>query len=172
MQLHRIAAIVFTGLVLTAGCKKNDDVEINSCMNGQLDSGETAIDCGGNCGNCPDAEFPAAGFRIYGSTMPAETKQLTYTSGWKLHLNNDSVSVTVNLGNNGSVGTYNMSPADCSLTYNGISYPTLADGTYSISQHNTSTHKMSGFFDANFLSPTFPGDTLHVTNGFFEFLPY
>jgi len=170
MYWNRFAAIVITGLLLTVACNKEEDPVINPCMNGQLDPGETAIDCGGTCGNCPDPEFPYAGFSYNNVATIASTKQLTYNNGWKLLVTNDSISVQVNLGNDGSIGTDTMSPSGCHASFNGLSYPTLAFGIYSISGHNTTTQKLSGFFQGKFVRAA--GDTLFITNGFFEYLPY
>ena len=172
MRVSNLSTIVFTVLVLTAACKKDDEPTINSCLNGQLDSGETAVDCGGACGPCPSTEFPSAGWNVYTTAISAETKQLTYTDRWMLHLANDSISMNLNLGNNGAVGTYTMDPAGSNVTYNGITYTNLTSGVFSISWHNTTTHKMSGFFHGKFIRPAVPGDTLRITNGFFEYLPY
>ena len=170
MHWNRFAAIVITGLLLTAACNKEEDPEINPCMNGQLDPGETAIDCGGNCGDCPDPEFPYAGFSFNGTATIASDKDLIYNNCWKLAVSNDSVSVQVNLGNDGSVGTYTMSASGSFASYDGLNYPTLVDGVYSISGHNPATQKLSGFFQGKFVR--IPGDTLFITNGFFEYLPY
>lgn len=159
-----------TGLLVVAACKKDEDPTINPCMNGQLDPGETAIDCGGNCGDCPDTEFPYAGFSVNGHAVTASTRQLTYNNGWSLYLASDSVAVQLNLGNDGSVGTYTMNPTGCSASLDGIAYPTLHSGVYSISGHNLATQKLSGFFQGKFVRAA--NDTLYITNGFFEYLPY
>ncbi|ASS49158.1 MAG: hypothetical protein A3D31_04480 [Candidatus Fluviicola riflensis] len=170
MHWNRFAAIVITGLLLTVACNKEEDPVINPCMNGQLDPGETAIDCGGTCGDCPDAEFPYAGFSYNGMATTASTKQLTYNNGWNLAISGDTVSMQLNLGNDGSVGTYTMSASGSFASYNGLNYPTLVDGVYSISGHNPATQKLSGFFQGKFVRVA--GDTLYITNGFFEYLPY
>lgn len=170
MHWNRFTAIVITGLLLTVACNKEEDPVINPCMNGQLDPGETAMDCGGTCGDCPDAEFPYAGFSYNGNATTASTKQLTYNNGWTLTVSDDTVSVQVNLGNDGSVGTYTMAAAGSFASYNGLNYPTLVDGIFSISGHNPATEKLSGFFQGKFVRMA--GDTLYITNGFFEYLPY
>lgn len=170
MHWSKLAGIVITAGVLTAGCNKEEEPTINPCLNGQLDPGETAIDCGGTCGACPETEFPYAGFTADGATFTASTKQLTYNNGWILSVTADSISLQLDLGNNGSVGTYTMPAAGSTAQVDGVNYPTLASGTYSISAHNLSTEKLSGFFQGKFVRV--PGDTLYITNGFFEFLPY
>jgi len=172
MQFHHLSAIVFTVLVLTVSCKKDEEPTINPCLNGKLDSGETAIDCGGSCGPCATTDFPYASFSANGTSITAEIKQLAYASGWSLHVGNDSVSVQMNFGTNGAVGTYPMSATGCTATYNSVEFPTLASGYYTISQHNTTTHKMNGFFQGKFTRPGSTDDTLVITNGFFESLPY
>lgn len=171
MHWIKLTAIVFTGVLLTAACKKDEDPEINPCMNGQLDAGETAIDCGGTCGPCPSTEYPDAGYMANGDLVSPEDQILAYTSGnWNMLLQNDTAAVSVNLGNTGAVGTFPINPSGSYASLNGVNYPTLASGTYSISEHNTSTDKMSGFFQGKFVRV--PGDTLYITNGFFEYLPY
>ena len=167
MHWNRFMAIVIMGLLLTVACNKEEDPVINPCMNGQLDPGETAIDCGGTCGDCPNTEFPYAGFSFNGVATTASTRELTYNNGWMLDISNDTVSVQVNLGNDGSVGTYTMNASGCFASYSGLNYPTLVEGLYSISGHNTTTHKLSGFFQGKFVRV--PGDTLYITNGFFEY---
>lgn len=176
MQFRSLSAILFTGLLLTVSCKKEKDPEINPCMNGQLDAGETAIDCGGSCGPCPSTELPIAGFTVnlYGedeTELGASTKILTHPGDWKLQVGNDSIQVNLNLGNTGATGTFTMSAVGSTASYNGLNYPNLASGTYTISGHNTTTEKMSGFFHAKF-SRGVAGDTLYITDGYFEYLPY
>jgi hypothetical protein len=156
--------------VLTVACNKDEDPVINPCLNGQLDSGETAVDCGGNCGACPETEFPSAGFIANGVALTASTKQLTYNNGWTLNLATDSITLQLNLGNNGAVGTYAMSPVGSTSSIDGVNYSTLTNGTYSISAHNTTSGKLSGFFQGKFVR--IPGDTLYITNGYFHYLPY
>jgi hypothetical protein len=171
MHRSHFTLIVIIGLLLTVACNKEEEPVINPCMNGQLDPGETSIDCGGTCGPCPDPEYPSAGFSFNGISTSASTKQLTYTNDWKLYVANDSVSVQVNLGNEGVIGTdTTMSASGCYAYLNGVSYPTLVSGIYSITSHNVSTQKLSGFFQAKFVRV--PGDTLFITDGYFNYLPY
>ncbi len=176
MQFRTLSAILFTGLLLTVSCKKDKDPEINPCMNGQLDPGETQIDCGGSCGPCPSTEFPSAGFTVnlYGDSeteLSASIRELTVNGNWSLRVGNDSIDVRMNLGNSGMTGTFAMNPTGSYASYNGVNYPTLSSGIYTISAHNTTTEKMSGFFHAKF-SRGVIGDTLYITNGYFEYLPY
>jgi hypothetical protein len=107
---------------------------------------------------------------VNGTAIIASSKQLTYTNGWILNLTTDSVTLQLNLGNNGSVGTYTMNPSGSASSLDGVNYNTLASGIYSISANNTATEKLSGFFQGKFVRV--PGDTLYITNGFFEYLPY
>lgn len=172
MKGYQLSAIVFTVLLLTAGCNKDKEVTINPCLNGKLDAGEMAIDCGGNCGPCPSTEFPYAVFSVYGETVSMSSKQLVHSGNWSLQLANDSIDVQLNLGNSGTTGTFSMNPAGSEITYNGLHYSILTSGTYSITQHNTTTHKMSGFFHGKFVRPGIIGDTLRVTNGTFEYISY
>jgi len=172
MHVHHLSAIVFTVLVLTVSCKKDEEQAIDVCLNGKLDAGETAIDCGGSCAPCPVTEYPYAGFSVNGTALSASVKEIDYSTVWSLHVANDSVTVQMNLGNNGTVGTYQMDPAGCSVVYNGVAYNTMTSGVYSLSSHNTTTHKLSGYFQGKFIRPAFPLDTLYISNGFFEHLAY
>ncbi|MDH4473903.1 MAG: hypothetical protein QE487_14955 [Fluviicola sp.] len=171
MHWNRLLIVAAVSLVVMIACNKEEEPVINPCMNGQLDPGETAIDYGGTCGDCPDPEYPTAGFSFNGAYTSVSTKQLTYSNDWKLYVANDSVSVQVNLGNDGTVGTDTLMNASGSYAFlNGVSYPTLVEGSSSITSHNLSTQKLSGFFQATFVRV--PGDTLHITNGYFNFLHY
>jgi len=170
MHWSKLTAIIITGIVLTAACSKKDDKEINTCLNGQHDPGETAVDCGGTCGACPQTEVPTAGFQINGDPVSAVTKTLTYTNGWSLYLATDTITLQLNLGNTAAVGTYPMPASGSFASMDGVNYPTLASGIYSISSLNTTDEKMSGFFQGKFVRV--PGDTLYITNGYFNHLAY
>lgn len=173
MQLYRLSTIVFTVLMLTVSCNKEEEPTINPCMNGKLDAGETAVDCGGSCGPCPATDYPYAGFKMNGVPISASVKQLTYADGWSLLVGNDTVSLYLNLGNDGSVNFYpTMNPSGCSAIWNGVTYSSLTSGTYTINQHNVTTQKLSGFFDGNFIRPDSPLDTIVIKDGYFGFLPY
>jgi hypothetical protein len=169
MHWSKLTAIIITAIVLTAACKE-DEIKINPCLNGQIDAGETAIDCGGTCGDCPQTEIPTAGFQANGDQITIGTKQLTYNNGWTLSLVTDTITLQLNLGSNPAVGMYPMPAGGSIANVDGVNYPTLASGSYSITSHNTTTEKMSGFFQGKFVRV--PGDTLYITNGYFNHLAY
>lgn len=172
MKVYQLSAIVFTVLLLTVGCKKDEEGAVNQCLNGKLDAGETDIDCGGSCGACPSTEYPYAGFSLYGQLLSMPSKQLIHSTNWSLQLANDTIDVHLNLGNSGATGTFSMNASGSEVIYDGLHYSILTSGTYSITQHNTTMHKMSGFFQGKFVRPGISGDTLRITNGSFEYIPY
>lgn len=95
-----------------------------------------------------------------------------YSSGnWSLLMSNDSLSFQFPLGNTGTIGTFPLSSAGSYAAKNGVYYLNSSNGSYSISAHDTTNNKMSGFFQADFSRTGF-NDTLHVRNGQFEFLSY
>lgn len=157
--------------VLAISACKEEEPKINPCLNGILDTGETAIDCGGTCGNCPNSEYPYMFANFNGDSYQVFDKSLVYANGeWLLSgsILHDTLQFQLNFGSNGSVGTYPLTAANTTCTYQGFSY-TFASGICAISAHNLTAHKLSGHFQAKFGRNL---DTIRITNGDFEFLSY
>lgn len=158
-------------LSIFSSCK-DKEVAVDKCSNGFVDGGETGVDCGGNCTPCIPYEAASIYLECNGVSVPISNKTLTYQNNvWILNANNDTISFQFNLGTIGNVGTYSMNPNGSYASKNGNYYLNCSDATYAISDHNLSTNKMSGFFEANFSRTGF-SDTLKVRSGQFSYLPY
>jgi hypothetical protein len=164
--------LVFPAILLIfSACKEEKPVK-EPCENGFLDAGETGIDCGGNCPPCAPVEIPLLYVECNGSQVNMTSKALTYSNGsWALLISNDTLSIQIALGNTGTIGTFPLTGGGSYATKNAQYYMNCSNGIYAISAHNTTSHKMSGFFQADFSRTGF-SDTLHVRNGQFEFLTY
>jgi len=157
-------------LTIFSSCKKDEPVD--PCTNGFLDPGEDAPDCGGNCPPCSSIEQIYLGLKVNGTSVVMSNKDLEYDgSNWILSMSNDSLNFSFNLGSSGNVGSYAMPYTGTLTTFNGTLYPNKSNGSYVISQHDTENNQMSGFFQIDFSRMGFT-DTLHVTDGTFEYFIY
>jgi hypothetical protein len=157
-------------MLLSSACKEEKPT-INPCMNGVLDAGETAIDCGGSCGSCPNAEYPSMFAQFNGISQQVIDKSLVHENDeWLLSgsIHQDTLQFQLNFGSNGAVGLYPLTAVHTTCTYQGNSY-TFAGGFGAISAHNLTSHKLSGHFQAKFGRNL---DTIRIMNGDFEFLSY
>lgn len=165
-----ISIILIAMLSIFSACKEEEVVD--KCTNGFLDPGESGIDCGGNCDPCTPYEPATLYLECNGVPLTFSSKTLSYNNSvWTLNCSNDSLNFQFNLGSNGDVGSYAMNPVGSYAMRDGSTYLNTSNGLYSISTHNLSNQKMSGFFQADFSRSGFI-DTLHVRNGQFEFMPY
>ena len=104
--------------------------------------------------------------------MAFDAKTMSYdNSTYSLSFSNDTINVQLNLGSDGSVGNYNISPAGTSGAYNGVQYTAFVNGQHAINEHNLNDKRMSGFFSIDFYRPG-TTDTLKITGGQYEDLPY
>ena len=171
MTKHVIFLVFPAILLFFSACKEEKPVKA-PCENGFLDAGETGVDCGGNCPPCTPVEIPVLYVECNGIPVSMSSKSLTYSSGnWSLLMSNDSLSFQFPLGNAGTIGTFPLSSSGSYAAKNGVYYLNSSNGSYSISAHDTTNKKMSGFFQADFSRTGF-SDTLNVRNGQFEFLSY
>lgn len=158
-------------LTIFSACKDKDPV-VDKCSNGFVDAGENGVDCGGNCPPCAPYEPETAYIECNGKPISFPTKSILYQNNiWSLTMSNDTFSLQVNLGSNGAIGAYPLNSSGNIASKNGIYYLNGSNGNYSISAHNTTSHKMSGFFQMD-ISRTGYTDTLKIRNGQFEFVPY
>ena len=158
-------------LTIFSSCKKEEE-KTDLCSNGFLDPGETSPDCGGNCPPCNTTPASYLGLKVNGVQTLILSKSLNYDgTNWVLSISNDSLSLNINLGSTGATGSFPISSNLTSATYNGNSYPDLHDAHYVISAHDTGDDLMSGYFYAKFSRPGFT-DTLRITDGTFEYMPY
>lgn len=163
-------AILAAMLLIFYGCKEDEPVD--PCTNGFLDPGETAPDCGGNCAPCSATPVTFLSLIVNGVNTSVLSKELVYNgNAWSLQLSNDSLNIQIGLGTTGAVGTEPINPAGTYLYKNGTQYAGQLDGTYTISEHDTSEDLMSGFFQIKFFRPGFV-DTIRISTSQFENLSY
>jgi hypothetical protein len=157
-------------LTIFSSCTKEEPVD--PCTNGFLDPGEDAPDCGGNCDPCDNTPVPYLGIQVNGVPTVMTTKSLTYDgTNWTLSMANDSLTFNFCLGSTGDIGSFAM-PSNCtSAAFDGLNYPNQSSGSYAISSHDLQDDLMSGYFQVDFSRTGFL-DTIHVTNGVFEFYEY
>lgn len=158
-------------LSIFSACK-NKETPVDKCQNGFMDPGESGIDCGGECPPCDPSQSSYLFMEYNGIGIIGLSKELNYDGGiWTLNAYNDSLTFQFNLGSDGTPGSYIMSPNGTFATKNGTSYMIATDGSYAISEHNTQTQKMSGFFQVNFSRVGFT-DTIRISSGQFDYLSY
>lgn len=168
--MKRIPVLVLT-MLLIFSCKKKEE-SVDPCQNGFLDAGEQSPDCGGPCPPCQPNYTPSLYAKVNGITTTFSSKSLSFDgTNWILSMSNDSLNLSIDLGNTGDVGSYTMSPTGSNCDFMGINYPTLSDGNFAISYHDTAANRMSGLFQAKFSRPGFI-DTIRITNGQFDYYVY
>ncbi len=152
-------------------CKKKEE-PVDPCTNGFLDPGEQGVDCGGSCAPCNSIPPSFLDFTLNGSDVLVTDKSLQFNgTDYILSMSNDSIFITLNLGSNPSPGAYTPTLSGTSCTYNGIPYPNISNASHVISHHDSINQLLSGYFDIDFSRTGFT-DTLHITNGVFEYMPY
>lgn len=83
---------------------------------------------------------------------------------------NDSLRITIGSGPNGGVGTYYWDQSS-KLTLFNQEYPTIFEGTISISKHDTEKKVASGYFFGDFIRPA-SQDTIKIREGSFTEISY
>lgn len=158
-------------MLLIFSCKKKEDT-VDPCQNGFIDAGEVQPDCGGPCPPCAENYTSSLYLNINGVATTFSSKSLTYDgTNWILSMSNDSLDIQLDLGTDGTVGSYTMSTLNSDCDYFGINYPILSDANFAISYHDTAANRMSGLFQAKFSRPGFV-DTVRITNGQFDYYVY
>lgn len=144
-------------IVLTVlGCSQQQD-----CSNGQLDSGETGIDCGGNCPPCPATNPPAPTNSIIQDIQGLWYNNLTVTEtgipvkdqqhGININLDN---SCKVDFTTNNPITINNLIYYDLYGYYGGCGYP--FQGAWYYNPNNNTIN--------NSHSVTIDNDTMKLNN--------
>lgn len=158
---------VFIGLLLIClSCKKDS----HSCTDGIYSPEyEEYTDCGKTCGPCYSSNNDNLAFifaKINGENNNFGKYSLSNNQNWILNFHKDSIYVTLNLGNSVAIGNQSIHSAASSATVGYTPYSTLISGSVGFTEIDMQNHKMSGIFDATFVSDL--QDTLHVTSGEFQ----
>lgn len=166
-QIHALI-IGLLAIAMLYACK-----EEQSCTDGVYSPDEEeALDCGGVCPPCPseDSDEPLSLVlsNINGVEFNFSNYNLIKDPAWILSFSNDTISVALNFGNADSLGTRNIDPINSNGAMNGQNYSLLVEGSVLFSAIDHTDKRLSGFFQAKFLSDQNNQDTLVIKNGDFE----
>lgn len=166
MNSKFVIGIVF--VLSLFSCKKEEQ----SCSDGVFDpEKEEQVDCGGVCAPCQPtstvndtylfAEFDSKLINFGDISLDKSTD-------WILRFQNDSIDVQMNFGDDDSIGKHPIKVINSKAIYNYESYSVLTEGKILFSKVDYSKKKLSGYFQAYFVSDNVSTDTLKVTGGQFE----
>ncbi|MBU2020029.1 MAG: hypothetical protein KJ941_10340 [Bacteroidetes bacterium] len=167
----KLKFLLLLSLFILQSCKDKDP-EPDQCVNGFKDAGETNIDCGGVCPDCPIVFTPSLVMTLNGKEVSFQTKSMSENSGeFYLAASNDSIDFQIDMGSNSAVGNYTLSSSGHSLLYKNVLYNIVANGSHAVASNNSSTRRIAGFFQMKFTRP-FVSDTIYITNGQYSDLKY
>lgn len=158
--------------VFLFACNKED--ETNTCEDGLLSPSEVGVDCGGPCPDCPD---PIPTPFAYAKINDTETQFSNYTlekiDDWILNFKNDTVDITINLGDGDSLGARPLKAQYSKAQLFGLEYEILSQGQSLITNIDNDKKTLSFFFQAKFtIDPNSANynvlDTFYVREGDFE----
>ena len=148
----------------------NKDEPENTCLNGIVDEGETGVDCGGPCAPCANNTTPFVLANINNQDVSFKNKDLVLDgNSWTMTASNDSISLIIKYNSNGEVGSYPFE-AGSNLTYLGESYSFFSDDGLSISENNSNTNTIDGFFSAIFQNAS--GESINLYSGVYGDMSY
>ena len=167
-QINRIILGILTIAMLNS-CKDDEQ----SCSDGVFSPDEEhELDCGGVCPPCsstnPSPYSPILLCKANDSAAIFQSYSLTKSPDWILNFSNDTLSVSLNFGDGDSLGARGINPVNSGASINAQGYSTLVNGIVLFSEINHTDNRLSGFFEAKFLSNSDPNDTLILKNGDFE----
>jgi hypothetical protein len=147
--------------------------EEQSCSDGVFSpDDEHELDCGGVCPPCPSENpnpySPILLCKVNDSAAIFNDYSLNKNPEWILNFSNDSLIVSLNFGDGDSLGARSINPVNSGGSIGAQGYSTLINGTVLFSEINHTDNRLSGFFEAKFLSDSDPNDTLILKNGDFE----
>ncbi|MDG0973178.1 MAG: hypothetical protein P8O07_03385 [Crocinitomicaceae bacterium] len=155
-------------------CAKEEE---GTCFDSVLSSGEVNVDCGGVCPPCTSGNGVSEFFlaTINGVSMQFSQRTLVDAPSWILNFSNDTLAISLNLGNGTAPGAYAIEAAFTEATMNGKAYDYVHEGLVVLADIDTANRRLSGFFEAKlvgYFSDSLLVDTLRITNGDFESIPY
>ncbi len=174
MQVVRLA--LFFCVLLCFSCNKEEDVD--TCQDGILSPGEEGVDCGGPCPPCPEpTPMPFAFANINGEGAQFGNYTLEKIDDWIINFQNDTINITLNLGNGDSLGLRPLKVQFSQGEFYSTTYDVLSDGRSLFTNIDHDKKELSFFLEADLTidpdSPLFnPLDTLKVRSGDFENIPW
>jgi hypothetical protein len=175
IQRMKLVGCFVVLLFFLCACKKEE--EEGTCFDGQLSTGEHDVDCGGMCPPCENNNGPFEIFlvTINGKAMQFSERSLVASPNWIMNFSNDTLNVTLNFGSGIEPGAHPIEQLYSEATMNGKFYDFLYSGLVVLSNIDTINNRLSGFFEAKlvgYFSDSLLVDTLKITNGDFESIPY
>lgn len=107
--------------------------------------------------------------------MQFSQRTLVDAPSWILNFSNDTLAIRLNLGNGTASGVYAIEATFTEATMNGKAYDSVHEGLVVLADIDTANRRLSGFFEAKlvgYFSDSLLVDTLRITNGDFESIPY
>jgi hypothetical protein len=137
---------------------------------------EVQTDCGGLCPPCDDGGEPVVieSFfaKVQGTGVSFSNRDLIKNPDWIMNFQNDSVLVTINFGSGDSLGARPIEVQNSAANFQGVSHSTLAEGNVLFTEIDNTENRLSGFFECKFVSDQNVLDTLYITNGDFQNIPW
>lgn len=170
--MFKLLALLIIGSFILFACEKEE--KIDTCKDGILSPGEEGVDCGGNCPPCPPTPPMSFAFATVNDEMITFANyKLEKHDDWVLRFYNDSIDITLNLGNGDSLGARPLKSIYSTGYLNGKNYPILQSGINLITSIDHAEQKLSCFFEAKLTQdPNHINynmyDTLIVKQGDFE----
>jgi hypothetical protein len=176
-QIQRMKQVGWLILVLLLLISCNKKEEQGTCFDGVLSSGEHQVDCGGVCPPCSAGDDVTEFFlaTINGVAMQFPQRTLIDSPSWIMNFSNDTLDVHLNFGNGKEPGAYPIEELYTQATMNGKVYDYLYDGIIVLAEIDTINRRLTGFFEAKlvgYFSNPASVDTLKISNGDFENIPY
>lgn len=157
-------------------CEK--DEEKDSCSDGVQSIEEEGVDCGGSCPPCEESENkPVAIATVRGTDIQFSTFALEKEKDWVLFFGNDTISITINLGDGDSLGVRPLK-AEYSKSYlNNVKYEALKEGKSLFEKIDHNKKELSFYLEADFgmktSEPNYNSlDSLKVTSATFRHIPW
>jgi hypothetical protein len=166
MKLLNIFAVI--SIISLFACNKNEkDDGINPCANGKKDAGETEVDCGGSCPDCPT--YPYMVLRRDNDVKQLSNKGVVKEGDyWFLTGGFDSILFQINLGTDLTEGIWPIDPNLTGAVMANKAY-SFVSGVVGISKNDINRSEISGNFEVKFVNQQ---DTLRLNDGQFEHLKY
>lgn len=176
---HFFKLAILSGIIMLSTCLTSCEKEEvkDTCQDNAFTPGEEGIDCGGPCEPCVEEITVLAYATIDGVETRFDTYSLEKYEDWVIKFFNDTVSVTLNLGDGDSLGLRPIKPLFSEATLFSKDYSVLQSGRSVFTNINDEEQRLSFYFDAQYtLNPESqffnPLDTLFITQGDFVNIPW
>lgn len=172
-RMKELGWVIMIVIVLFS-CKKEEE---GSCFDGVISAGELTADCGGVCPPCAIDNSPTDFFivAVNGVQMQFSERTLVSSPSWIMNFSNDTLDVTLNFGNGAEPGSYAIEQPFTQATMNEKDFNFLHEGLVVLAEIDSFNNRLTGFFEAKLVwysTDSLLVDTLRISNGNFESIPY